>query len=128
MEEYKRYFEKKFFLNFVAYFVVWYLCLFLVFNLYQVTGIEVFRLAIILLSPVLLFIFSFRYFKHSFNDWEERFIVGIGWVVLATILFAVLSQFVYGVVWTEALSVDILFTKLPDVVAVLLAGFIVHRS
>jgi hypothetical protein len=128
MEEYKRYFEKKYFIYFLLFFVAWYLGFFLLYNAYQVTGIEAYSLSAALLSPVLLFAFSLKYFKHSFNDWEERFIVGIGWVLLGTVLFAALSQFVYGVAWSEALNFGVLFSKWPDVISVLLAGFIIHRS
>ena len=128
MEEYKRYFEKKYFLNFLLYFVVWYLCLFVLFSAFQATSQQVFYLAIVLLSPALLFFFSLRYFKHSFNDWEERVIVAFGWVIMATISFALLSEIVYGVNWRAAVTPEVLYSKWPDVIAVILAGFLVHRS
>ncbi len=128
MEEYKRYFEKKYFLNFLVYFVIWYLGIFLLFMAYQLTGIEVFQMVIFMFSPILLFLITYRYFKRSFNDWEDRFIVGTGWVLMSVILFAGLSELVYGIPWTEAISVDLLFSRWADVIAVLFAGFIVHRS
>lgn len=75
--------------------------------------------------PLLVFLFSFFYFKKSINDWEDRFLVAFGWIFLLTLVSAILVKPVYGFEWTSIINTVQIVSNWGSFLVVLVAGMIV---
>lgn len=126
MELLKRYFTKRYFLFFLLLFVVWYPGSFLLYVAYNVTQNGVLFVALNVYYPLLMFLCSFLYFRKSINDWNDRFAVAFGWIVLTFLIAALLVRSVYGFDWTSIVNIPQIQTNWIPFLAVLLAGILVN--
>lgn len=125
MEFLKRYFTKRYALFFLFLFLVWYPGSFLLYVAYTVTKSGVLYVALNAYFPILIFLFSFLYFKKSLNDWNDRFFVAFGWIVLTFFFAALLVKSVYGFDWTTIINLPQIEANWSSFLAVLLSGIFV---
>ncbi len=121
------YFSKRYFIYFAVFFLVWYPGSFVMYTLYQVAPSMVLYLGINAYYPLLLLIFAWLYFRKSANDWNDRFAVAIGWIILSFLIAALLARPVYGYAWQTILNWNALKTNWISVLAVLIAALL-HKK
>lgn len=126
MDILKRYFTKRYFLYFFLSFLVWYPVSFLFFIGYMATENGVLNVALTVYYPLLIFLFSFFYFRKSLNDWNDRFCVAIGWIVLTFFFSALLVKPVYGLEWTSIVNLPQIQANWSPFLLVLIAGILVQ--
>lgn len=124
MDILKRYFTKRYFLFFCFLFLLWYPGSFFLYIGYSVTRMEFIHVAMNLYFPLLMFIFSFLYFRKSINDWNDRLCVAFGWIALSFIFSALLVNVIYGFDWTSVMNLPQIEASWSPFLAVLLAGMI----
>ncbi|MCX6714927.1 MAG: hypothetical protein NTX72_03865 [Candidatus Uhrbacteria bacterium] len=125
MEILKHYFTKRYVLFFLLLFLVWYPGSFLLYVAYTVTTSGVLYVALNAYYPILIFLFSYLYFRKSPNDWNDRFLVAFGWILLTFLIAAILVKFVYGFDWTSIINLPQIEANWSSFLAVLLSGVVV---
>lgn len=126
MELFQQYVTKKYVLSWMLFFLIWYPISFLFSVSYNVTQNQFLSVAMNTFFPVLLFCFAFHYFKNNKNDWNERLILGIGWIVLSIVFSAILAKPVYGSSWLTILNIEQFIANWISLFAVILAGISVE--
>ena len=104
MELFRRYFSKRYFKFFLMFFVVLYLGSFCLVNLYMASPQVIFYVSIVVYGLFISGLISYLYFRKSLNDWNDRFFVAFGWVILGTIFSAILIKPIYGGSWTSIIN------------------------
>jgi hypothetical protein len=127
MDFFKPYLTKRYFLLFFFFFLLWYPGSFLLYTAYMATASDFFGVALNNYFLVLIFIFSFFYFKKSLNDWNDRLIVAFGWIALTFILAALLVKPIYGLDWTTIVNIPQITTNWGSFLIVLVAGMLVKQ-
>ncbi|OGL63837.1 hypothetical protein A3C09_02145 [Candidatus Uhrbacteria bacterium RIFCSPHIGHO2_02_FULL_47_44] len=125
MDLLKRYFTKRYFLFFLLLFLVWYPGSFLFYVAYGVTQSGVLYVALNAYFPLLIFLCSFLYFRKSINDWNDRFAVAFGWIILTFLISALLVKPMYGFDWTSIINISQIQANWSPFLAVLLSGMLV---
>lgn len=125
MEFLKRYFTKRYFLYFLLLFLLWYPGSFFLYIGYIVMKNGFIYVALNAYYPLLIFLFSYLYFRKSPNDWNDRFIVAFGWIALTFLFSALLVKAVYGFEWTMIVNIPQIEANWSSFLAVLLAGVLV---
>ena len=92
------------------------------------TGLSLFSASAQLLLPVITFVFAYLYFRKSKNDWSDRLYTLVSWTIAFVVLSTALAQPVYGYLWTEMLSVDVLIGYWIVPACILAAGVFAPRS
>lgn len=126
MESLKRYFSKRYFLYFLLLFVLWYPGSFLLYVAYAVTKNGVLNVALQIFFPFLIFLCSFLYFRKSANDWNDRFLVAFGWIILTFFFSALLVPYVYGFDWTSIINIPQISANWSSLLAVFFSGILVQ--
>ena len=119
---------KRSLIYFVIYFIVSFVTGFLVSFGGQTTGLSVFYASAALLLPIFTFLFSYLYFRKSKNDWSDRLFTLVSWTIAFVILSTALAQPVYGYLWTQMVSVDVLMGYWIVPACILAAGVVAPRS
>lgn len=127
MNSLKEYFTKRFIGYFCLLFLLWYLGSFLLFISYSVTQMGTIRVALVTFLPFMVFLFSFFYFLKSKNDWNDRFAVAVGWLMMLYLLAALLVKPIYGYEWDSILNTDQLLNAWSPFLSVLISGLIAQK-
>ena len=124
MEFLKRYFTKRYFLFFAIYYVLLYVGTFFLVNLYAVSPQMVFYVGLVLFVVLLTLLMSFLYFRKSINDWNDRFVVVFGWIILAMTISAFLIKPIYGQDWTTVVNWSAISSSWLTVLVLLSGSFL----
>lgn len=94
---------------------------------YSVTQMGTIRVALVTFLPFMVFLFSFFYFLKSKNDWNDRFAVAVGWLMMLYLLAALLVKPIYGYEWDSILNTDQLLNAWSPFLSVLISGLIAQK-
>ncbi len=122
MDFLKRTFTKRYLFFFLLFFLVWYPTSFLLYIAFLVLENGFLFVALNAHFPLLISLFSFLYFRKSANDWNDRFFVAFGWVLLSLALAVILVKPIYGLDWTSILNTAQIQTNWIPVACILLVG------
>lgn len=111
---------------FLLLFVLWYPGSFLLYVAYAVTKNGVLNVALQIFFPFLIFLCSFLYFRKSANDWNDRFLVAFGWIILTFFFSALLVPYVYGFDWTSIINIPQISANWSSLLAVFFSGILVQ--
>ena len=100
----KPYLSKRYFAYFSLLFLLVYFGTLLLVGAHNVTQDAVLGMALQVYFPLLSFVFAFLYFRKSANDWNDRFIVVVGWTLMTIVLSALLVKPMYGYDWSTILN------------------------
>lgn len=104
MNTLKSYLSKRYFAYFSLLFLLVYFGTLILVSAHNVTQDAVLGMALQMYFPLLAFVFAFFYFRKSTNDWNDRFIVVVGWMFMTIVLSTILVKPMYGYDWTTVLN------------------------
>lgn len=128
MDTLKPYFTKRYFLFFLLLFVVWYPGSFLLYVAYNVTQNGVLFVALNVYYPLLMLLISYLYFRKSTNDWNDRFTVAFGWILLTFLFSALLVKPVYGMDWTAIINISQIQVNWSPFLSAIISGMFVRAQ
>lgn len=119
---------KRFFILFSVFFFLWYSLSFYLNASFEATLNPILLFGLQMIYPVLIFFFSGFYFLKSRNDWNDRMMVALGWNGIAYLFSAILANPLYGISWSDVLSLESIYQGWPGVFSVILVGLLLKND